>query len=303
VLAFERRLLLEILNGQVQGAAPGGTDPTVDRAFFQAASLLHADAAFSAWENFRGEAGWFHLTFARRLVDASDDPSANEDSFRRRWYTATALILTGVVTPSDALKYFEDLTAALPDDAPLLTAAGWFSEWLSDRPVNPGSDFDRATQGRREDLARAGKFLRAALGVDPHAADAALRLARIEAAMGQLAPAAMRLTALLTRDDLARPAAYTGRLLLGQVREREGKSADAERLYREAITRDPVAQAARIALARLLYAAGDSSGAAAALAPALAPGPQRNDPWSEYKLGPPAIARMTFDKLRLEVQR
>jgi tetratricopeptide (TPR) repeat protein len=306
VLALDHQKLVALVGRYVKLGERGvDAHPAFDRTFFRGASMLHAEAAFRSWERWRDEQAWSHLTLALGLVDVSEPPGAKAGSFRRRWYAATALILTTYLGPAEALAYFEDAVKKCPDDVPLLTAAGWFAERLSYRAAARGSSFQRARDARRIHQRTAERFLNRALEIDPNASEATLRLARLESFAGEDAQASARLTALLARADLQPHLAYVGRLILGGLHERRGDSAAAERLYREALALDRVAQSARVALARMLYATGDSGRAADILEPALRGRTERdrNDPWSDYQLAYPFSGRLLFDALHKEIPR
>ncbi|MGE0446532.1 MAG: tetratricopeptide repeat protein [Vicinamibacterales bacterium] len=277
----------------------------IDDAFFRAAAMLHAEAAVRCWDERLQETGRLQIELARRLVDVSQRPGAPPGSFRHRWYAATALLAASRVSPPDVIDYFEDAIRKLPGDAALLTAAGWFQERLAEAQAPAGMSLAAGQTRRRRYQQDAMRVLRAALAADPNAAEAALRLARVEVDRGELTAARQRLERLAARDDLQPLLAYVARLLLAGVEEREGKPGEAERRYREAIALDPVAQSARVALGRLLHAGGDTAGAAAIVEPAVTERDARsgNDPWGDYRLGYPAIGQLVFDALRDEVQR
>lgn len=281
------------------------TDSKLDPAFFRAASLLHADAAFHCWRTGRDEEARSQFELASRLVDASEPAGSPPGAFRPRWYIATALVASTLVAPDDAFDYFGDAVKALPEDVPLLVAAGWFSERLAHRPAERFSEPRNQHTLQRRYLQSAERYLTRALEADPNANEAALRLARVEIAKGQDARARGRLVPLLARAGLEPSVRYLGRLLLGGIHEREGNAAEAQRLYREAIALDPLGQSARVALSHLLYASGDSPEAADAIAPLLTRRAERerNDPWSEYLLAYFPIGRALLDDLRKAVQR
>ncbi len=305
VLALDHAAVLAVANEYVKVAARRvPADPVLDEQFFRAAALLHTDAAFRCWGSWGDKECWSHLSVARRLVDVSDR-GARAGSFRRRWYAATALILTSHVVPQDALEYFKDAVEKFPDDVPLLTAAGWFSERLAHSAASRSMSFGTAQAFRRRHLQSAARFLIAALGVDPQAAEASLRLARVEVSMGHSEPAEKRLAALVARDDVQSSFAYLARLMLGDIRERDGAADAAARLYRDAIDVIPTAQSARVALAHLLYAPGDSSGAAAVIEAFVTPKAKldSNDPWAEYRVGYPVAGQVLLGELRQEVRR
>jgi tetratricopeptide (TPR) repeat protein len=281
----------------------GGSMP--DAAFYRAASLMHAQASFRLWSEGDDELASAHFNRGRGLVDLSDRSGTAVPAFRPRWYLATTLILTRLVQPQVAAAQFADASRRVPDDVRLLTAAGWFSEHRSDLPAAPGWSLRTAQTRRRQYQEEATRYLTSALAVDPRTPEATLRLARLEGAMGREEQAVSRLKGLLTRTDLDRSLAYVAHLVLGGIHERQGARADAERLYREAMELDTVAQSARVALAQLLYAAGDVAEAANVLEPMLSAGDARdsNDPWSDYRLAYPSVGQRLFEDLVAEVQQ
>ena len=270
----------------------------------QTASMLHLDAALRCWEVANEQDARSQINLARRIVDLSTAASS-PDRFRRRWYLATALALSGVLAPAEASAYFEDAVQTLPDDVPLLTAAGWFSERRSLGAAAPDATPAMQQRSRRIHRQSAERYLARALRADPAAAEAALRLARLDITAGQDAEARTRLTAVLARQGLESWVAYVGRLLLGGIHERQGDAVAAERVYREALALDEVAQSARIALSHLHYASGDAEAAAAVVGPLVTPvgRRQRNDPWADYQLGYLPVGRALLEELRNEVRR
>lgn len=306
LLASDQGAVSALVEGYVKrGVAGVGGDSALDEGFLRASSMLHAEAAFRCWEEGLDKRASAHILLARGLVDASERVSASSQAFRRRWYLATALLITRLVSPEDAAEYFTQAVKRVPDDAPILTAAGWLSERQADLPAGRGWNVRTAQTMRRRRQDEAVRYLTAALAVDPRSAEAALRLSRVESEMGRAERASERLATLLSRDDLDRHTAYVGRLVLGRLRERQGRAQEAERWYREALGLDPVAQSARVAVGQLLHAAGDSAGAADVVEPMLMAGEDRdrNDPWSDYRLAYPLVGKLIFDELRDEVRR
>ena len=278
-----------------------GAEPSI----LQAASMLHLDAALRCWAAAKDEDARSQFDLARRIVDLSAAPAVAADAFHRRWYLATSLTLAGVLPPAEASVYFEDAVKKRPDDVALLTAAGWFSERRSLGAAAPGATPTMQQRSRRIQRQRAERYLASAVRVDPTAAEATLRLARLEVTAGRDADASKRLTTLRTRPDVETVVAYVARLLLADIYERQGDAVEAEHLYREALALDEVAQSARVALANLLYASGDAAAAVAVVEPLVANAGrrQRNDPWADYQLGYLPIGRALLDALREEVQR
>jgi hypothetical protein len=281
------------------------TDSTLDAAFFRAAAMLHTDAAYYCWRHARDKDAQLQLERARRMTDASASLKGASPSFRSDWYVASVLMISTVVDSEAALGYFADAIKALPDDARLLTTAGWFAERLSIMAAPPGST-PRGAQAQHVKYQQTAKrFLASALEVEPDAVEAALRMARITILAGNDRDAREWLLPLLARSDIEPDFAYVGRLLLGGVFEREHKADEAQRLYREAIALDDVAQSARVALSQLLYASGDAAAAADVIDPLIKRRASRdyNDPWSEYMLGYVPMGYALLDDLRKEVQQ
>jgi tetratricopeptide (TPR) repeat protein len=306
VLALKQTSVDALVNQYVKLAERGfHSDPALDQSFFRAAALLHAEAAFRCWDELRFMECGAHLELGRLLVDVSERDKEAAGSFRRRWYAATALVASRHLVTKDALEYFENAVRTFPDDVPLLTAAAWFAERVSNRAAAREMSLGNAQALRRRYQQTAERFLQSALDVDPRAAEASLRLARVQASMGQREQARARLAALLARDDIQPSIAYLARVMLGDIRELDGDAAEAERLYRDAIALDSIAQSARIALAHLLYSAGDSAGAADSIEPLVTrtAKPESNDPWSEYQLAYPSAGQVLLEQLRAEVQR
>ena len=306
LFALDQKAVESMLLQHVKLAERGfNLDPSIDRTFLRAAALLHTDAALRCWDERRQMDCAAGLEVARLLVDFSERDAQRVGSFARRWYVASAVIATGYFDPRDALEYFKRAVKKFPDDVQLLTATGWYSEWLADQPAVVGSILSHQRSRRQRHQREAVQFLTAALRVDPQAQEASLRLARLEASVGEVAKARDRLTALLADGDLNPSIGYLARLILGDIQQDAGNAGEAERLYRDAITLDPIAQSARLALGRLLYAAGDATGAADVVEPFVthrAPR-ERNDPWSDYRVAYPVVGRVLLEELRTEVRR
>lgn len=278
------------------------TDSRIDARFFQTAAVLHADAAFECWRTRRDKEAPVQLELARRLVDVADTPESQATAFRRRWYLATALVVSTLATSGVAFRHFERTVDLLPDDVPLLTAAGWFSERLAHGSAQVGASISGQRSSKRIYRDAATRFLTAALKLDPTAAEAALRLARVEMLGGRAVDAKARLAQLLARQDLEPDTAYVGRLLLGRLHEQAEDMTSAERLYREAMAIDPSVQSARVALGRVLYVRGDPADAADVVAPSLVPKPEKVDPWASYQLVYMPFGYVLFDRLRQAIR-
>ncbi len=287
-----------------RGSTFVGGGSTSSGSLYRTASLMHARAAFSLWRGGDAKLASTHFNMARAFVDVSDRADGVSPTFRPRWYLATTLVTTSLVSPAIASMYLQDAVNRVPGDVQILTAAGWFSTRRANLPAGPNWTLRTAQRTRREQQEEAVRFLTQALAADPAAAEAALRLADVEAEMGRDAQAVQRLSTLLARDDLHRSIAYVGCLVLGRIRERQADTQEAERLYRQALALDPVAQSARLAIAQLSYSAGQADAAADLVDPLLSASGVRqgNDPWSDFRLAYPLVGQLIFDELRSEVQ-
>src|SRR5262245_38139031 len=142
-------------------------DSTLDGAFFQAAAMLHTDAAFYCWRNGRDREASPQLDRARRLTDTSASQPGASASFPSDWYVAIVVVGSTLVVPEAALEYVADWVKARPDDVRLLTAAGWFAERLSTMAASPGSTLRAAQQRRRRYELSAERYFVEALRVEP----------------------------------------------------------------------------------------------------------------------------------------
>ena len=268
-----------------------GENPNANQRLFRLAVMLHTDAAEELWSAGRHEDASFQVDVARRWADLTDRPPARPEPFRRQWYLAAGYLVFERAGWEAALEFFERACQALPDDVPLLTTTGWLNEQVALAPVSPDSALSEsivamARREKRAGLNEAARRFAAALAADPSASEAALRLARVRTLLGAAAEARGLLTDLVGRSELAPPHAYLARLLLGQLHEQSGEAIKAAALYRDAATRVPNGQSARMALSQLLHASGERRWAADAIEPVVA-GDRGGviDPWAEYVLG------------------
>lgn len=305
LLAIDQGRIAALVKGYTgQGTAALSADSAFGVRSYQAAALLHAAAALRCWREKLDRRASAHFSLARDLVDFAAAAGVESQDFRRRWYLATAILISTVQPAELAGDHFAEAVRRVPDDVPILVAAGWFSQRLADLPAARGWDLRRVQVMRRRAQANAVKYLTAALTVNPRSAEAALRLGHVESEAGNSHQAAERLAALLAREDLDRPTAYVGRLVLARLRDREGNAQEAEHLYREAVALDGSAQTARVGLGQLLHAAGGAIEAADVVEPMLSPEDDRdaNDPWSDYRLGYFLLGELIFEELHDEVR-
>jgi tetratricopeptide (TPR) repeat protein len=241
-----------------------------------------------------------HLELADHLLDAADTRSWESGtsqrpspSFHARWYLAVAMFMhRSEVSFGD--KWIDRGLARFPRDGGLLLEAGVGREQLAIFP--PFRAFSLAD--RQGALQRARDYFERALEVHPGLAEARVRLARVRVDLepeGALS-AITELRAVADNgpgDDVS----YLANLFLGDLQERAGDLAAAETRFRAAIALAPEAQAARTALAHLLYRTGDRQGAVAVSREALANDCAEIDcdPWWRY----PRTQLRSFDELLL----
>jgi tetratricopeptide (TPR) repeat protein len=169
------------------------------------------------------------------------------------------------------------------------------------RILAPGESatFSRG-DGREVYFVPAAAAFSEALKEDPELLAAALHLGRLRMLDGHRDEAAALFRSALADADPS--VAYLGALFLGSLEERAERFDDAERLYRDALTRVPYGQSAPLALAELLSRTGREAEARKALADRLL----RVDasviePLWTYVTTPDQEIGTRFDLLRMEV--
>jgi tetratricopeptide (TPR) repeat protein len=130
--------------------------------------------------------------------------------------------------------------------------------------------------------ARALKFLRQAVALDPQVAEARLRLGRVLLRKGDLEGALRELRAALVRpDDQIRYLACT---FLGMAGVERGDLEGAEQCYTEALRLFPAGQIAMLARSEAAYLSGRGADAAGQVGSMLRI-QRKEDPWWMYLLG------------------
>jgi tetratricopeptide (TPR) repeat protein len=299
------------LRGAAEAARVGShTAPSaqgVRERFFRTAAMLHTDTAEHLWPSRRREA-LVHIELARGWADVAGSP------FRSRWHQAAGLLLVerGIEQGSvnAALEHFERACRDLPADAPLLIASAWLDERAA-LAVGTWEKFpnksavSRAVREKGIYLASAVRRLSAALRIDPSATEAALRLGHVLMLLGDTAQAQSVLSDVVNRTGITADHAYLARLFLGRVREQVDDAAGADVLYRDASTRIPSGQSARMAIADQLYNSGDARHAADAIEDIVTADPDRrvDDPWIVYLIGHLPRGLALRDELRAEARQ
>jgi tetratricopeptide (TPR) repeat protein len=292
-------------DGLKQSAAAIQRGSTADP---RAAAMLHTDSAEAFWRINR-TTSLRHLDLARAWAESA---AGTLQGFRPRWYLAAGLLLVergsqdGNLDP--AFDHFEAASRAMPHDIAILTATAWLMERMALAPaprnLARGGQALLSRRMKQQYLIRASTWLEAALIVEPHAAEPALRLGRVKMLQGDREGARALLEPLLERRGVADRIAYLARLFVARLAEQDDRP-KAIALYRDAIARVPAASSARMGLARLLLSSNDHSGASEALMPVLrdAAATATADPWAEYLNANLDQARALRRMLRTEVQR
>jgi tetratricopeptide (TPR) repeat protein len=284
-----------------RSSRPQDPDPQALRA----AALLHTEVAFAAEAAGHEGDGDFHLGLARGFVDAQrrlaqpSGTSGGSPSFECRWSLAVAYHFTQESELPRALKASSQTEEACQGQAEYWLARGTLHEFLSALAAGSALLGDSETQherlvnlsgadDRHQELARFN--LQQAIGIDATLAEAHLRLGRIFGLEGRLDEAADQLSWVLEKDH-DRQRLFLAHLFLGQVREGQGRPAEATLRYRAAQALVKGAQSAVVALSYNRLRAGDVAGARESLVAGIARArPAGFDPWLLYNVGTPLEA-------------
>jgi tetratricopeptide (TPR) repeat protein len=251
--------------------------------------------------------GSLHWDLARLLVETAVVDDASRD-FARRWYRATAATLSGDGAFGEGKPHFARALRLFPHDAALLFSHGCMQEAMASRGVQEFAGATVLPRGMYLDIAstrthlrRAENLFREALAADPALVEARVRLARVAFNLGRAREAAERLEVALP-EAADRVVAYYAHLFLGDAAAALGQADRARQAFEVAAILFPDAQTPRLAVSRVLRAAGDPSAAIAALAPVWAlpaDAGSRYDPWWDYHRG----AGRHVDSLFAELMR
>jgi tetratricopeptide (TPR) repeat protein len=208
-----------------------------------------------------------HWKVARGLLDLVT-PAPSRDSAVRNWYRAScAELLHKLQLHGD---HFEQALRLFPDDPLILTLGGSFHEALSSDGVQAflrsaalPRGVDLRVGSARAELSRAEPLYRRAITIDPRAAEARVRLARVLSLQGRHDDALTE----VRRLDASTPAMlqYFGALFAGYAAESLNQLHDARPEYERAADLYPKAQAPRFALSQLAMRSGDPSRAREAI--------------------------------------
>jgi len=247
-------------------------------ATIRGAVMLHTARAFSAFERNNNGEFRFQLTFAQAYVDklASLDHRA---AFVRTWPLLVLALLHEGRSLIAAEQFARRARNSSGDSAELLLALGATEEmgwWIHHE--------EDADPGVRGDLKDAERNYRQALIVAPTFIEARLRLGRVLTLRED--PEGMKVLGQIGQSDEA-AFQYLARLFEGDVHEKRGDIAEAERRYTTAVTLLPTAQSAYMALAHLRHGRGARNEAAQDIRSSARATdvPDTSDPWFWYARG------------------
>jgi tetratricopeptide (TPR) repeat protein len=300
---------LRALHARQQDRRPAPTDAPFawDRPSLFAAGMLHVDAALSTT---RPDDFTRHALLADTLLRTADEAPNGQRPGAAERRDALAIALLLINGRSDhARQYLDDAIRRLPNDAPLLATSGMVKETDADTladttPANATTYFGRLRGVRDDDLHKARTLYERALAADPTLVEARVRLARVMTLEHDDARAAALLDQALASQPPPRWK-YMALLLLGGVRERAGRAADAIRLYTAALEAWPDGQSAYISMGHAMFAAGSREEAGEVLEKMFARGLAPTggaDPWWDYQFDDWIHAQELLQALRDEVQ-
>jgi VWFA-related protein len=252
-----------------------------------AAAMLHGDAA---WAAPAGSSTLLQeLERARALAEALR-PLPGGDAFARRFFLASVVRGHQQMDWRAADRLATEALERFPDDPDLLLAQGTLLETVGWRAAA-----DR--KAMKPYLERAESALARAEELSP-SEEATVRLAHVRWQLGRASVARASLQRLAPAGD---PWRYVAFLFLGGALEEEGRFAEAEEAYRQALETEPNAQSARVALAHCLTSLGRVGAARQVVDQALGLASVR-DPFLAYPWGRSADSDALLGALRLEAR-
>jgi tetratricopeptide (TPR) repeat protein len=246
------------------------------------------------------------------LLAVSDDSR----DFARRFFLALAHRCQWDACLTEAQRWAREGLKLFPRDAGLLLAAGsaleesatiWTGGPTAERPGMPARDREVALAAAMERSARyrqARSLFEEAIAADEGLAVARVHLGRVLWRLGEQEAARRMLEQVAARP--AEPqAAHLAHLFLGRVHEDAGRLEAAVQQYRLALSLEPGAQAAAVALSYALRRAGDVAESRQVLRRALERAGQRahREPYWDYLVGVAVDVTEQLDALREESLR
>jgi tetratricopeptide (TPR) repeat protein len=274
----------------------------------RAAAIAHTEVWVRAIHD-RRESAVVHLRAATRLFERVRDDGPGQAEYIDRWRTVVLGLLGRLVNQGQAEDFAERASALFPTNPERTLATRAVNEGLgaerqaSEYGVRAPSFMAFHDDSRQRWWASAAAAYVVALKRDPSHEIAALHLGRTRMLQGERAEAARHFTSVAdARDPRVR---YLARLFLGSLAEREGRDADAERAYVDALRAYPFGQAGLLALCQLFSRTGQERKARQTVA-VLAARKGSVEPLWTY-LPPPQLDladyQMLLNELRAEVSK
>lgn len=266
-------------------------EPERAAATMRGAAMLHTARAFAALNGDNVGEFRYQLLFAQTFVDklASRERRA---AFVRTWPLMVLAVLHEGRMVLAATEFGRRVRDPGGDSPELLLALGATEEmaWW----IHHEEDADPGVKG---DLKDAERHYRQAVIIAPTLIEARLRLGRVLALRDD--PEGIEILGQIG-EPLEFPFRYLARLFEGDVFERRGDTAEAERRYSEAVSLMPTAQSASMALAHVRHARGARAEAAQSvrLSAEAKDVPDTADPWFWYSRGTAWRGRGYVEELR-----
>jgi tetratricopeptide (TPR) repeat protein len=242
------------------------------------AVMLHTARAFAALGRNNSGEFRYQLLFAQTFVDklASRD---RREAFVRTWPLMVLALLHEGRMVLAATEFGRRLRDPGGDSPELLLALGATEEMAS--WIHREEDADPGVKG---DLKDAERLYRQVLILSPTFVEARLRLGRVLALRDE--PEGLKVLGQIG-GSAEFPYQYLARLFEGDVFEKRGDPAKAERRYSEAVSLMPTAQSAYMALAHVRHARGARAEAAQDVRSSAGAKdvPDTADPWFWYSRG------------------
>jgi tetratricopeptide (TPR) repeat protein len=258
----------------------------------RAATVLHTVRAFAARAHDDAFDFQYQFRYARGYVSALMSRERRVPPFVQTWQLFVMSSYHGQRGVQAAREFGRAARDPHGDSALLLLALGATEEmgWSMQQEEDPPANVDG-------DLKDAERDYRQALVLSPELIEARLRLGRVLALRND--DESMRVFDQIA-EGIEAPYQYLARLFEGDVYERAGKLADAERQYLTAVALMPESQSAFLALAHVRYTRGARAQSAqdVRVTTGARGVPDTADPWFWYSRGTAWRGPVYLDDLR-----